>query len=455
MNLDTRISAMSGEMVESLQKIIRYRSVMEPAVGDFPYGQGIQDCLEAYLALCASLGLKTKNVDNVSGWAEFGEGEEMVGVVGHLDVVPEGTGWHYPPFGGVVEDGKLYGRGTIDDKGPMVAALYALKAIMEEGIPLKRRIRLIFGVNEENGCAGIAHYVTSGEEIPVTGFTPDGAFPIINGEKGIVAGVYRRAVRPSAHGIRHLHGGDASNMVPALAVAELDWPAEEVDAACALAFPKVRISPADGGLRVEAEGICVHGSTPEEGENAVGRLFLALSHLPLDGDSADLTAFMCRAIGMETRGQSLGIAQRDDLSGDLTVNLGIMELSQGQAEVTLNIRYPVTHELEDFHDTLVASMAKGGFTEVSLSHDHSIYASPETPLIQTLSAVYEEKTGNHADLLCIGGGTYAKDMPNIVAFGPIYPEDFNCEHQADEYIEIRRLIQTTQILAEAMKRLAE
>jgi succinyl-diaminopimelate desuccinylase len=455
MNLDARIAAMHDDIVVSLQEILRHRSVMEPAVGDFPYGQGIEDCLEAYLALCASMGLKTKNVDNVSGWAEFGQGDEMVGIVGHLDVVPEGEGWHYPPFGGVVDNGRLYGRGTIDDKGPMVSSLYALKAIMDAGIPLKRRIRLIVGVNEENGCAGIAHYVSSGEEIPVTGFTPDGAFPIINGEKGIVTGVYRRTVRPSSHGIRHLHGGDAANMVPARATAILDWPAEEIARTCALSVPKVSITPAEGGLRVEAQGVCVHGSTPEEGENAVGRLFLALSRLPLDGDSAELTDFMCRAIGMETRGESLGIDRRDDLSGDLTVNLGIMDVSNGLADVTLNIRYPVTHALEDFHDTLTKAMDQGGFSEIALDHDHSLYTPPETPLIQTLAAVYEEKTGHHADLLSIGGGTYAKVMPHIVAFGPIYPEDVNCEHQPDEYIEIRRLVQTTQILAEAMKRLAQ
>ena len=455
MNLDARIAAMEPEIVRSLQEILRHRSVMEAPVGDYPYGQGVQDCLEAYLALCASMGLKTKNVDNVSGWAEYGTGDEMVGIVGHLDVVPEGNGWHYPPFGGVIADGKLYGRGTIDDKGPMVAALYALRAIMDSGAALKRRIRLIVGVNEENGCAGIAHYVASGEEIPVTGFTPDGAFPIINGEKGIVSGVYRAQIRPSAHGLREVHGGFAANMVPDQAVAILDWPACEVERACALNLPKVHVSAAEGGIRVEARGVCVHGSTPEEGENAIGRLFLALGQLPLDGDSALFTAFLNRHIGMETRGEALGIALRDELSGDLTVNLGILHLQDGAADMTLNIRYPVTLSLEAFHDTLLRTLAAGNFREISLDHEHSIYTPPESPLIRTLAAVYEEKTAQHADLLSIGGGTYAKVMPHIVAFGPIYPEDFNCEHQADEYIEIRRLVQTTQILAEAMKRLAE
>ena len=195
------------------------------------------------------MGFQTRDVDGHCGWCEYGEGEEMVAVLCHLDVVPAGDGWHYPPYDCTWAGGRIYGRGVIDDKGPAAAALYALKAVRDSGAPLHRRVRLLVGCNEEKGSSCIRHYVEAGGEIPVMGFTPDGMYPIINGEKGIAVVDFRRALAPSPRSIRCISGGTAHNVVPDRARAELNWPEEERSAACALTLDGPRLHPGEGGQR--------------------------------------------------------------------------------------------------------------------------------------------------------------------------------------------------------------
>ena len=382
MNFDRELDARKAELIESLQELIRIKSVGEEA-GAHPFGDGPHACLTACLALGKKLGFRAASVDDMAGYVEYGEGKEMVAVLGHLDVVPEGDGWDYPPYGAVIENGRLYGRGAVDDKGPTVAALYALRAIADSGVPLTRRIRVIFGLNEEKGSLCIKHYVSKGEELPVMGFTPDGEYPIINGEKGIVTATFaRRLGTEEKRRIAALSAGIASNVVPESAAAELTFQPEGA------LPPKVSAR----GMRLEARGVNAHGSTPELGENAIGRLFLALDGLGLSGDWGEAVHFLAEHIGMETRGESLGIALSDEISGDLTLNLGLAELEDGVLRVTINIRYPVTRKFEEFYPALVAKMAEGGFSEVALSHKNALYMPPESELIRCLSKVYEEQT---------------------------------------------------------------
>ena len=185
MNFNRELDALESELIASLQEVIRIKSVGEDG-GEHPFGDGPHACLEACLALGKKLGFRTASVDDMAGYVEYGEGDEMIAVLGHLDVVPEGDGWNYPPYGAVIDNGRMYGRGTVDDKGPTIAAFYALKAIKDAGVPLSRRIRIIFGLDEERGSRCIKHYVQKGEELPVMGFTPDGEYPIIYAEKGIL-----------------------------------------------------------------------------------------------------------------------------------------------------------------------------------------------------------------------------------------------------------------------------
>ena len=445
MNFDRELDARESELIESLQELIRIRSVGEEA-GAHPFGDGPHACLMACLALGERLGFRTASVDDMAGYVEYGSGEEMVAVLGHLDVVPEGDGWNYPPYGAVIDNGRLYGRGAVDDKGPTVAALYALRAIADSGVALSRRIRVIFGLNEEKGSLCIKHYVNKGEELPVMGFTPDGEYPIINGEKGIVTATFAR--RLSADGEKRISAfsaGIAANVVPEFATAELTFAPEG----------KLPEKVSATGTRVEARGVNAHGSTPELGENAIGRLLLALDGLGLSGDHGEAVHFLAEHIGMETRGKSLGIALSDDISGDLTLNLGVAKLEGDTLSVTINIRYPVTRKFEEFYPALVAKMAEGGFTETSLAHKQALYMPPESELIRCLSKVYEEQTGEPARLISMGGGTYAKAMPNTVAFGPIFPGDEAVEHKPNEYIELSKLMKNAKIIAAAMYEMAK
>lgn len=445
MNFDRELDARESELIESLQELIRIRSVGEEA-GAHPFGDGPHACLMACLALGERLGFRTASVDDMAGYVEYGSGEEMVAVLGHLDVVPEGDGWNYPPYGAVIDNGRLYGRGAVDDKGPTVAALYALRAIADSGVALSHRIRVIFGLNEEKGSLCIKHYVNKGEELPVMGFTPDGEYPIINGEKGIVTATFvRRLSADGAKRIAAFSAGIAANVVPEFATAELTFAPEG----------KLPEKVSATGTRVEARGVNAHGSTPELGENAIGRLLLALDGLGLSGDHGEAVHFLAEHIGMETRGKSLGIALSDDISGDLTLNFGVAKLEGDTLSVTINIRYPVTRKLEEFYPALVAKMAEGGFTETSLAHKQALYMPPESELIRCLSKVYEEQTGEPAQLISMGGGTYAKAMPNTVAFGPIFPGDEAVEHKPNEYIELSKLMKNAKIIAAAMYEMAK
>ena len=208
-------------------------------------------------------------------------------------------------------------------------------------------------------------------------------------------------------------------------------------------------------IRVEAEGVAVHGSTPELGENAIGRLAMALAQLPFTGETGECLAFVSERLGMETHGESLGLAMRDGISGDLTMNVGVASFENEALSLTFSVRYPVTLPYELVYPRLKRGFTLGGFTENEMTHAAAIYMPPESELIRRLSKVYEEQTGEKAELKSIGGGTYAKSMPNLVAFGPIFPGDEVREHKPDEYMEIERVLQNAEIIAAAMYELAK
>ena len=451
--LNEAVAALRPQMVAALQRLVRRRSVEADPLPGKPFGEEVDACFAEALTLCHELGFETTDMDRYIGWCEIGTGDEMVAVLGHLDVVPEGEGWHHPPYAAEIEGGRLYGRGSIDDKGPVVASLFALKAIRDLGIPLNRRVRLLFGLNEETNDRDVLYYKAHGGEIPVLGFTPDGEYPLINGEKGILNGTYTRTLHQTGDYIlTRFEGGEASNISPAYAVAEVKCPAE---AASKIAAEKVTVTPIDGGIRVEAEGVAVHGSTPELGENAIGRLAMALAQLPFTGETGECLAFVSERLGMETHGESLGLAMRDGISGDLTMNVGVASFENEALSLTFSVRYPVTLPYELVYPRLKRGFTLGGFTETEMTHAAALYIPKDSELIRRLLGVYEAETGEKAEPKCIGGGTYAKSMPNIVAFGPIFPGDEVREHKPDEYMETRRVMQNAEIIASAMKALAE
>lgn len=456
--IDEIILSMKDEIIKSLQECVRIKSVrIDPKEG-MPFGEGVHKALEYCLALSESFGFRTFNMDNMIGYAEYGSGDEMIAVLGHLDVVPEGSGWTYPPYAGEVHDGKIYGRGTTDDKGPVIGALYALKALKMLDIPLKKRVRIFFGLNEETGSRCVKHYVENGGEMPVYGFTPDAEYPIINGEKGIVNCKYTRKVTEKGDiFIKSIKGGIAPNVVPDYAEALLYVPEvkkKEIKRAADM-FSDICAEEQENGILIRAKGISAHGSTPEKGINAISVLMMFLGSLDMKGTAGEIADFMNQYIGMDVNGKNMGIYLEDEVSGKFIFNLGTIAGDEDSISIEINMRYPVTRHFEEFIDILIEKMASGGFEQEYLTHKKSLYVSPEKELIKKLSKVYEEKVGKKVHLISIGGGTYAKAMENIVAFGPIFEGQPMVEHKPDEYIEIDSLIKNTQIMAAAIKELAE
>lgn len=455
--LDKKILSMQDEIVKSVQECVRIKSVEDEPKTGMPFGKGIHNALEYCLKLSEFLGFKTVNVDNMIGYSEYGEGSEMIAVLGHLDVVPEGEGWTYPPYGAEIHNGRIYGRGTTDDKGPIIGALYALKAIKDLNIPLKRRVRIFFGLNEETGSKCVKHYVDKGEEMPVAGFTPDAEYPIINGEKGIVTCKYRRKLNQSGGFVlKSIKGGIAANVVPDYAEAVVTVPGNKIKEVKKISGETdgIEITEKNDSLIIKSYGISAHGSTPEKGKNAVTHLVLFLGKLGFTGEAKEFIDFFNKYIGTELNGESLGIYSEDDISGKLVVNLGTILGDENEINIEINMRYPVTKTFEEFIGIFREKISLGKLEEVYLRHKKSLYVSPDTEFIKKLQKVYEEKFGEKAELISIGGGTYAKSMKNIVAFGPIFKGQPMVEHKPDEYIEIDSLIKNVQVMAAAIKELA-
>ncbi len=462
--LHTWIESHEDEIVKALQGVLRIPSVEAPAAGPgAPFGQPVREALEYTLALCDRLGFKTKNVDGYAGHAEMGEGEEMIAALGHLDVVPEGDRWEHEPYGAALEDGYLYARGSADDKGPTYAALYAAKAIMECGLlPLKRRIRLIFGCNEESGFACVEHYFNvAKEERPVYAFTPDAGFPLIYAEKGIADLVFEKPLPTGEYALRitQAGGGRRPNMVPDYAEATLQGTPEAVAAAVETLDKfwdnNVTFEKSASGIVVRAVGKSAHGARPTLGDNAVARLARALATLDLPEKKVWLE-WVDEMV--ETTGASLGVAHTDDVAGPLTSNLGILETTaDNKIRVTFNIRYPVTWTLEELLEANRAVREKTGWTIAHTRNQPPLYVPLDQEPVSTLLRVYQEETGDmESKPRTMGGGTYARSTPNAVAYGAGFPNSSDGPaHEPDERIAVVTVLNAAKIYAHALYELAK
>lgn len=463
MDLNSKINELKDELIESVQGIIRIKSIEDEAKDGMPFGEGVSRSLDYALKIAEDLGFKTVNLDGHVGYAEYGEGEEYVAALGHLDVVPEGDGWKYPAYGAEIHDGKIYGRGTTDDKGPIIASLYGLKAIKELNLPLSKRVRIIFGTNEETGSKDIEHYLEY-EKAPVAGFTPDADFPIINGEKGITIFDIVKSFEKQDKGeitIESIKGGVASNVVSSLCESRLK--AKNPKKICDLIKEnaekhgiKAEVNMDNEEILLRVFGVSAHGSTPEKGVNAIMQSIklLAMLNLP-NGDLKDLLVFLDKNIGENVYGENFGIFLEDSVSGKVSFNVGVINLNSKEGRLTLNLRYPVTKTLEDMMNPFNKRIEGTGIKVENFEHQKPLYFSPDSPLIQTLQKVYKEETGKEGELISIGGGTYAKEMPNTVAFGPIFPGEPDVIHKPNEYIKIEDLILISKIYAKALYELAK
>ncbi|MDX9917750.1 MAG: dipeptidase PepV [Gudongella sp.] len=464
MDFEKQVEALKEDIISSTQEIIRIKSVEEPGLPGMPFGKGNSDALERFLELGKKLGFTPLNLDGYAGHLEMGEGSETVGILAHLDVVPEGDGWTYPPYGAEIHDGKIFGRGAIDDKGPAMAALYAMKAIKDSGVPLKRKVRLILGSNEETGWKCMDHYFANMEE-PDMSFTPDAEFPVIHGEKGIIVFKLRYQLRMSDEcdiNLVDIAGGTAPNMVPDSAKAVLKVKDKDLFMA---AFNKYveetteKLILEDDGeyIIVRTEGISAHGSTPEKGVNAITILMKFLKRAYSGGCSfCRFIDFYNERLANKLHGESIGCGFEDEISGKLNFNTGMIEMNNGYIDLTINIRYPISSSSREVYDGIRENLKDFPIELIEGEKDQKpLYVPKDDFLVSTLMKVYQEHTKDYdSEPVTIGGGTYARATKNAVAFGPVYPGEIECAHQKDEFISIDKLIDITKLYAKAIYQLA-
>lgn len=449
-------------LVEETAAIIRYESVEDLQDPDTPYGRAVADCLDYFLNLGKSMGFDVKNVDGQAGHIDFGEGEETVGVLAHLDVVPAGDGWTVPPYAGEVKEGHLYGRGALDDKGPAMATLFAMKALKDSGFQPSKKIRLILGTNEETGWGGITYYLER-EPSPDVAFTPDADFPVIYGEMGILVfdlvKTFRSELDDGGIELLSIEGGNRPNMVPdrATATLKLTKPiAHILKAYREETGATITLEEEAGVATLRATGKSAHGSTPHLGRNAISDLlgFLTLIDLRI-GDVSGFVRTYEHFIGSDLHGERIGCAFEDEDSGKLIFNMGVVRLDEKEGRLGINIRYPIAHDGDKVIAGIRETLEGTGFTLENIRDHAPISFAKDHPLITTLSEVYAKVTGDHLEPITIGGGTYARALKNAVAFGPLFPGQEELAHQPDERISLEDLERITRIYAEALRRLAE
>ncbi len=438
------------EMIETLQKWVRIPSVKGEEAPGAPFGVENRHALETAMADCERMGLKTQIFDGYAGHADLGEGEDYdaLALLAHLDVVPVGDGWTVEPFGGMVKDGKIYGRGTSDDKGPAVAALYAMRAVKEAGVPLKRKVRLILGCDEECGSSDMAYYKEHAV-MPRSGFSPDAEYPVINIEKG---GLHLM-ISGKQEGLRILdmQVGERPNVVPGFASALVEGTDELVKKAQEMAkklpYP-VSAKMENGAVRIETVGITGHAAMPEHGRNAIGQLLLLLKDLGAKG----IVETLADKIGMTCYGENLGIAMEDKVSGKLTCSMDIIRTEGEEISALMDIRYPVLFNVDAAMELMQSSMKNCKVENIHSRKPH--FVSEDTELVQELLNAYHEVTGLEKKAIAIGGGTYAQSMDEGVAFGALFPGEEEMAHQADEYMSLDSLFESARIFAHAIVRLA-
>lgn len=432
-----------AEQVRDLQALVRIPSVSRgtPEAGK-PLGREVDRALKAALELARKLGFtKVMDLDGYCGVVEYGEGKELLGVMAHLDVVPEGSGWTYPPYEARIVDGRMYGRGVLDDKGAAVSALYALAAVKNSGKKMRRRVRIILGCDEERGWACMNRYGKTEPE-PDLAFTPDADYPVVNSEMGILQTVWQQKGKFALR----IEVGTAPNVIPG-------------EASAALPFAPLPVEAGEGySVRIEGNMLHVtgrggHAAEPQLAHNALLELLRLLTKQPLPEADKALVTSLHALLGMDRHGETLGVDKTDE-SGRLTLSPDMLTVNEEGATLTCDCRYPFGWQSEALLDTLKASFGGAGFTHTGGKNSPGHFIPAESELVRTLMDIYKRNTGSDAKPLSIGGGTYARSFHNAVAFGTVGEGEPSLCHMPDENVTLDSIKFNTLVMAQAIDELA-
>lgn len=456
------VDAHRDEMIEDIKKLVRIRSDRADPLPGKPFGEGPAAALEAALEMAEGYGFRTGRYDGYVGTVDLmPENDHQLDILSHMDVVPVADGWTVTePFEPVVVDGKIYGRGTADDKGPGVAALYAVRCVRDLGIPLKHNVRLIWGTDEECGSSDIAYYYAREPEAKYT-FSPDADFPLINVEKGglhgeIFADFEESTALPR---VKSITAGLKLNVVPDRCHMEIEGMRKTVaEIYCAAAYEKtgVRFTVTEvdkNTIAVDAEGAGAHAAHPAGGNNAITATLAVVASMHM----APCKQFeaLCGLAELlphgDWLGKGLGVDMEDEISGELTLTLDIIRVSTTGLTAEFDARCPVCATEQNVkYAAMIRCAGKGlSLKDVPMKPPHHV--PEESHFIQTLLKSYEKYTGvENAKPLYTGGGTYCHHMKNGVAFGCTMPGTDNRMHGNDEFAVVDELLTSVKIFADAI-----
>lgn len=436
------------EIIKHTKELLSIPSLLEEfdPNSKHPFGKEINDALEYMLDLGKKDGFSTKNLDAYAGQIEYGTGNEILGVLCHLDVVPPGDNWTNPPFNPVIKDGRIYARGAIDDKGPTMAAYFALKFLKDMGIVPNKLVRIILGTDEETAWRGIDYYLAR-EQMPDIGFAPDANFPLIYGEKGLLSFFVEGHVQDDK--LISFHAGDRLNIVPDKASCKLAIDLEK-EFKEYLTINNYKGSVEGNVYRIE--GRSAHAMQPSKGVNAA---CLLVDFLKEHTDNPFIQ-FIDRYFTFDHLGEKLGIDYFDPEMKELTLNPALFELEDGQCKLGVNGRYPNGWDKEHALNIVRQKANDFDFTFRVTTDKVVHYVDPKDPLVQTLHQSYIKYTGDDkTPLMTIGGGTYSRALKKAVAFGPMMPGRDDVVHQVDEYIYVEDLLKATAIYMDAIYELTK
>jgi len=455
MNIDFKQIVLDNKdyIIKTLQELLRIRSVYdeETITPDMPFGKGINDALKYMENLALKDGFEVLNDDGYALDITYGNGTKTVGILCHLDVVPEGSNWQYPPYEARIVDNKIFARGSTDDKGPLIASYFALKFIKDANIRLKNKIKLILGTDEETNWRGINHYLSK-YPVPDFGFSPDCSFPLVYGEKGRMAidlgeknvnGCQRKT-----DALISLKGGERYNVVidEAIAIARINK-AQEF-------FKYLEENHLEGDLKeinskfvYTVKGVAAHAMEPNAGVNAGTHL----CNFFKDYSSNPLVSYVAKCHHLDHFLKNMKLDYNDYEMGPLTCNIGIIDISESTSRVTLDIRYPERTNIDDFKKVYHSIIDSYGLEITSFNHKTPHYVSPNSKLVKVLYDAYVKNTNDLVNKpFTVGGGTYASIMPKGVAYGMGFPHEEELAHQRNEYLDIDSLIKGILIYIDAI-----
>ena len=448
------------DLLKDLFELLSVRSILGTDITEeTPFGSGPREALDLILSFGKRDGYKTKLVENKAGHIEVGQGEELFGILGHVDVVPVvEADWTSHPFKPEIRDGKIFARGSLDDKGPTMAAYYAVKLLDKLGVKWNKRVRVIVGSDEETGFRCVEAYFKH-EEQPASGFTPDAMFPLVYAEKARATFDHKlKFVDEDGqynYKLVKFNGGQVLNMVVASAKAELEGEASDIKEKFEnfLAQEKLEGEVEVGNtIKLTLKGKATHGSTPQYGINGATKLAEFLSTLGLDNNGKNFVDYIVEKLANDPFGEKLGINYSDDEMGEATYNYGILEydLERKIGLVSTDCRHPKKFDLVDRLNGIKVDNIDIEVTSTKEAH----YVPKDDELVTTLMDVYRKHTGDTKnDAFVLGGGTYARCLKKGVAFGLLFPGKEDTMHQANEYLEVEDLLLATVIYAEGIYKL--